>query len=207
MIDIIIIAIIVLSIFLGYRKGLVKMALNICAFFAALIITLVLYQPISNFVIEHTELDEKLQNTILQNANSAIEENKQVSENEQIQNTADQITNQVQNEILPETAQNISKNVIQLGVIIILYLLVKIVLSVVIMVADKIADLPILHQFNKIGGIAIGAIRGILIVYVAIYAIHFVGEVYPTNSVSGMVEKSYIGKAMDENNVLSLLVK
>ena len=56
LIDIIFIAIILLSAFLGYKKGLVNMASKLFAGILAIIITLILYQPVSNAIIKNTPL-------------------------------------------------------------------------------------------------------------------------------------------------------
>ena len=65
-IDIIIIAILFLSIFLGYKKGLIKLVFNLCAFLIALIVTFILYRPISAIVINNTDFDENIKQTILE---------------------------------------------------------------------------------------------------------------------------------------------
>ena len=49
--DITIIAIMALSIFLGYKKGLVKLGIGLCAGIIAIVVALILYRPITNLVI------------------------------------------------------------------------------------------------------------------------------------------------------------
>ena len=51
--DIILVAIIALNIFICYRKGLVKLAVGLIAVLAAIIISIVLYKPVSNIIIEN----------------------------------------------------------------------------------------------------------------------------------------------------------
>ena len=63
-VDIIIIAIILICIFFGYKKGLVGVAVNILGFIIALLIALILYAPISNFIINHTPIQTTLENAI-----------------------------------------------------------------------------------------------------------------------------------------------
>ena len=90
---------------------------------------------------------------------------------------------------------------------IVLYIVIKIALRFVTALANLIAKLPILDQFNKLGGIVYGAIRGLLIIYVALLIIQFVGEVNPGNRVNEEIDKSFIGKEMYERNVIELLVR
>ena len=76
-VDIIIIAIIALSVFLGYRKGLIALAIQLCAVIIALVATLVLYKPISALIIDNTSLDENIQNAIIEKAQNNNENNSQ----------------------------------------------------------------------------------------------------------------------------------
>ena len=47
--DIILLAILVLSLFFGYKKGLISV-FNLCAFLVAIIITWILYTPVTNLI-------------------------------------------------------------------------------------------------------------------------------------------------------------
>lgn len=64
-IDLLIIAIVGLSIWMGYKKGLTKSLLKIFNFFIALIISIILFNPISDIVINNTEVDEVIQDSII----------------------------------------------------------------------------------------------------------------------------------------------
>ena len=63
--DIILVAIIALNVFICYRKGLVKLAVGLIAVIVAIIVSVVLYKPVSNIIIENTEIDENIENTII----------------------------------------------------------------------------------------------------------------------------------------------
>ncbi len=184
-VDIIIIAIMALSIFLGYKKGLVKLGIGLCAGIIAIAISLILYRPITNIVINTTNIDENIEQQI-------IEKSK---------------TNEIAEQIAPEVAQDLSYNVIRAVVMIALYILAKIALRFVTALADLIAKLPILNQFNKAGGLIYGAIRGLLIIYVALLIVNFAGQVNPQNTVNSEVQKSFIAKEMYNKNIIELLVK
>ena len=66
LVDIIIISIIVLSTLLAYRKGLAVLAIKLCAVIIAVIVTLLLYKPVSNLIIDKTNIDETIKNAILE---------------------------------------------------------------------------------------------------------------------------------------------
>lgn len=62
--DFIVIIVLALCIFLGYRRGLIKVAVRIIGFVAAILIALVFYTPVSNYIINNTDIPENLSKTI-----------------------------------------------------------------------------------------------------------------------------------------------
>ena len=195
-VDIIIVAIIALSTFLAYRKGLITLAIQLVAVIIAVVLTLVLYKPVSNLIINVTGIDEMIQDAILEEANDIMTNGEE---------NANQVVETIQNNMLPETARTISINIIQGAVILILCVVIRLILRFVTALANLVAKLPILHQFNKLGGIIYGILRGLLIVYILLLLVNVSGEIDPKNNVYTTVEESYIGKIMNENNVLSIL--
>ena len=196
-IDIIIIAIIALSVFLGYKKGIVALSIQLFAFIIAVVITFILYQPITNLIVNATAIDVSIQNAILEKANDIMQEDNELS------NT---VIEEAKNNMLPETARTLSINIITFVVMILLFVLVKIGLRFVTALANLVTKLPILKQVNELGGIIYGLIRGILIIYVALLIINISGEISPENSVYENVNKTNIGKMMMEYNVLNVFL-
>lgn len=200
-VDLIIVAIIVLSTFLAYRKGLMKLAIELCAFAIAIVVTFILYQPISNLVINTTNIDETIENTIYEKANDIMEENKKEEE------LTNQIIETTKNEMLPETARTLAINIVRGGVIIILFVAIKIALRFVSTLADAIAKLPIIHQLNKAGGVVYGLLRGFLIIYVTLLILNIPGQIDPNNVVNKSIDQSFLGKTMYQNNILNVFFK
>ena len=160
-VDIIIIAIILLSVFLGYRKG--------------------------------------IQNAITDSINNftSNEENK-------AEENSSELVESAKNGMLSETSRELAINIIYGAVMILLYAVLRIALIFISFIADKIAELPILKQFNKTGGIIYGLLRGVLIIYVLLMLIGVFGQVNPNNSVHMQIEDSYLGKLMYDNNILNI---
>ena len=179
--DIIIIAVIALSIFLGYRKGLVKIAVKLCAFLIAIVVSLVFYKPVSNLIIDNTQLDEKIESTIIENGTKEIEEKEDSNQNEQennekflenVQGYVDEKVTETQNEFVEKTAKEISDRLINIVVIVGLFIITRLILILLVLISDLITSIPIIKQFNKLGGVLYGIIRGLLLIY-AMLAITF----------------------------------
>lgn len=198
-VDIIIIIILALSIFIGYKRGLIEIGIKLCAVVIALVLTLGLYRPISDIIINNTNLDETIEQAIIDKSQQVI------GTNEEANLLQEGINYQL--DVVPNIARELALNIVRTIVMLILYIITKIALGFVTALANIVAKLPILNQFNELGGIIFGAIRGIVIVYVSLLIISFIGQVNPSNKIQLEVDKSLIGKQMYKYNVIQLLVK
>lgn len=197
-VDLIIIAIIVLSTFLAYKKGVVKLAIGLCSFVIAIVLTFILYRPISNLVINVTAIDEAIENTIYEKANDMIKENEKGNE------LTNQMIETTKNEMLPATARTLSINIVTGCVSIVLFVAIRIALKFITALADAIAKLPILKQLNEAGGIIYGILRGILMIYVILLILAIPGNINPKNTINESINQSFLGKTMYENNILNV---
>lgn len=189
-IDIILLAILILSAFAGYKKGLVNLATKLFAGILAIIITIIIYKPVSGIIINNTDIDEKIENAILENTNNFIDSKTE-------ENNA--ITNQIKDEIVEEQTKNMASNIIDAIIGIIVFIVVKIILGIIISFIDFVAKLPILKQFNEIGGIIYGLIRGIIIAFVCIVLMGAFAKVNPESELSKTIDTSILTRTVYEN--------
>ena len=63
-VDLMVLSIVLLFVFLGYKRGLVKVAFKLCTFFIAIILAFMLYKPVAKIVIENTNIDETIETAI-----------------------------------------------------------------------------------------------------------------------------------------------
>lgn len=157
-IDLLIILIVGLSIWLGYKKGLTESLLKIFNFFIALIISIILFNPISNLVINNTQIDEFLQDSIISKFNNNEEVKEVETENNMpaifnnyINNQIKESTNEAKEVIIKESAKQIATTIIDIGIVIIIFLITRIVLIFIKGIANIITKLPVIKQCNEIG--------------------------------------------------------
>ena len=190
-IDLIVVAIVVLSAILGYKKGLVKLGAKLFAGIIAIILTFALYKPVSNFIFENTNLRQDIEKAILEKSNSIVEN----SEN----NAQKMVTETINNKVMPEQAKEISKNAVYVLSGIGLYIVLKILLSIVFSLLNVIANLPILKQFNETGGLLYGILRGLLIVCIALLLTNVYIKTTPNTDLDEKIEHTYITKFIYSN--------
>ena len=203
-IDICLVAILALSIFLGYKRGLVGLAFKILSFLIAIVISLLLYYPISNYVINNTQIDDKIEQTIVSKfikEENNEENGKKESNNiitKQIEEAAEEVTENTVNAV----SKNISRTIINFGVIIVIYIITRLVLLIFKSISDKLADLPIIKQFNDIGGIIYGIIAGFLIIYILFAIFTLTSSLYNSEELISLINSSLIGRIIYNNNII-----
>ena len=69
--DIIVLAVIALSVFWGYKKGFIRAAISLVSFFVAIGLALMFYKPLAVILTENTIIDE----WIIENITASVEEN------------------------------------------------------------------------------------------------------------------------------------
>lgn len=143
-IDLIVVGIIALFTFLGYKQGLVKAAIKILSFLIAIVVAFILYKPISNLIINNTSIDDNIKNTIIQKI--GIGENKEVELNDSF---ASKMIGEA-NSTVAEVANTFSVKLIETAVLLILFIVIKIVLKFISALSDLITKLPVLKQINKL---------------------------------------------------------
>lgn len=200
--DIIIIFLIALSIFLGYKKGLAKLAIKFVALALSILITVVLYIPVSNLVINLTNIDETVETHIYDKVLNLMEE-----ENNQNKSYIGITTKQVEEGLLPDASRQLAINIIKLAVFLILMIISKIILRCINKLTDLITSLPLLKQFNEIGGALYGLLRGVLVLYIALLLVQYVAQLNPENIVYRKIDETYITKFMYEKNILNVFFK
>ena len=113
--DILIIAILIINIIIGYKKGLVNVIFNIFAFLIAIIITFIAYKPISEIIIKNTSIYDNIKSTIINNSNKDEKEKENENENEEsLQKYIQDATEEVKTNTTELIAENIAKKSIEI---------------------------------------------------------------------------------------------
>lgn len=199
LIDIILIALIALTTFISYKKGLIKVAFGLVSFVLAIVLAIVLYKPISNLIINHTSLDDNIEKTIeerLISPDTSDEENN---------NIISTFYDNVKNSSTTAAAKIISQTIINVSCIIIVFVISKIILLFFRFSGDLFAKLPIIKQFNNAGGFLYGLLKGFIIVYILLALIAIISPLININSLINMINSSVIANIMYNNNIIFIL--
>ena len=208
--DIVLLAIFALSVFIGYKKGLIGVAFNLCAFLVSIILTWILFTPVSNMVIKNTTIDDNIKNVIIEKGVIVIEDNDKENEDNQINKYIQEYVSKpiknTANNAIEETATIISEKVVAIGVAIGLFIVIRIALIFLKFIAEGIAELPFIKQCNKAGGILYGVLRGIFIVYIVLAILFFIMSINNAGVISETINSSIISKYLYTHNIILDLI-
>jgi len=198
-IDLILIAVISLFTFIGYKRGLIKVAFGLVSFILAILISVILYKPVSLLIINYTTLDDTIE--------SAVEERLDSPDisNEETNNIVSNYYNNIKNSTTNVIADGISKTIINVGCMIIVFIIAKIILLFFKFTGDLIAKLPLIKQFNSVGGFIYGLLKGFIIIYILLALVAIISPVVDINNLINMINSSIITNIMYNNNIIFIL--
>ncbi len=200
--DVILLLIFSMFVFIGYKKGLVKVVFGLIAIIVSLIITIILYRPITNLVIENTQIDENLSNMIQDKISFNKEQDKKEETNQFLDKYINDTKEDLENGIIKSSAEIISINIIGVSVLLILFIIIRIIVTIIGLITNKLADLPIIKQFNKAGGILYGIIEGLVIIYVVLAITFFIVSATNNAQIINIIDSSILTKFLYGNNLI-----
>ncbi len=211
-IDIVILAILGLSIGIAYKQGLVNVIFKMITFFLALIIAFALYLPVTNFVVSNTQIDDNIKGFIVDNFKGKEDEGQQVKSedintSQVVQKYIKSYTDDVKNNGIEKVAEELSVIVIKVVAFVGIFAVARMALYFVKLFANLIAKLPLIKEFNKAGGLIYGVVRGFIIVWAILAVIAIAIPINPNiQGLGDEIQKTYITKILYDYNVLLMIL-
>lgn len=225
LIDLIIVAIFVLFAVRGVKKGLLKSCLGLVVTIISIVITLNFYSVAAGFfrdTVVYKSLTSGMRETIenyvgdTANTESIAELFSKAEENpgfnaiitgfgvksediiEAIESGKADTVDAVCELVVERAAELISNAV----AIIAVFVLSVLALNLVIMLLDLIFKLPILNFANRVGGLVIGLVMGLLVSFVFCAAVRIASPYLPENGIN--IERGDLDKAMVYTTIESI---
>ena len=194
--DIVLIAIIVLFVVLGIRKGFVKTVFGLCSIVISIALALSLHPIVSN-VLEQSPVNDFVQEQVL----GMLPEG-EVTESLALPGFLQDTVSEAEAKTKDAIAGGIAGVALKIISMILVFILVQMILWILSLTLNLITKLPVIHGFNKLLGGVSGAVSGILVVYLVLGLLTFTTALDKTTAISEMVEDSLVASTMYENNLL-----
>lgn len=223
--DVCVVIIIAISGLKGLSAGLVLSLFNIASYIAAGIIARIYYPSLSKFVLEKTDWALKLQQFIYENmgfmsrdsiqGDTALREN--VFEMMNLPKVLERLF--VNSDIFQEYSQGvlinvntymsqmIAKIIIDLLSVIVIFFIAKVALDILGALLNGIASLPLIKQFNRLGGLIFGVLKGVFIIYILTAIMVPIASVFPNSGIVRALEASGLTKTFYDYNILLYMLQ
>lgn len=185
--DIVVLGIIVFFGVIGLRNGFLYSIFKIAAFFIAIVVSIQFYPAIASLLLKtdlYTNIKASIyENLLMQNGEAAVDSGgpaKQAAADTVVsdlelpgffkENLVSKIPNPTQlvdiEKIMDTISGELATTVISIISLALLYVLVRIGLLLLKNILKGLAMLPVFKQMDKLGGIAFGAVEGLLTIYI-----------------------------------------
>lgn len=194
--DIIVIFIIVLSIYRGYRRGIADVGIKLFSIIVSLLVSVILCNPITSYVVDNTEIDEKIEKVIIDNLSAKNEKDSTESNSvsQLLQDYTKNIVQDTQNSLIQNASKSVAISVIKAGVTIVLFVLIRIIFIILQVFTDILTKIPVIKQCNEIGGIVYALLKALIIIYVILFAIFYISSISGNTDIINIIESTYITK-------------
>lgn len=100
---------------------------------------------------------------------------------------------------------SVTNFIITIGSFVLVFLLLRLLLFVVSRLLDMAARLPVIKQFNKVGGLIFGVLKGVLVLYIVFAVLFLITPlISESSSVISLVDSSLIAKNFYRYNFIIL---
>ena len=176
---------------------------------------LVLYKPVSNFVIKNTTIDENIKAGVTEqlkkldiNKESTTKEENESFVTEYINKYVNEAIEQGKEDVIEYVSDKLSIAIINVIMALIVFIVSMTVLLIISLFLKLLVKLPILRQIDKSGGIIYGILRAIIVIYVILAILSVMSAMIEDFSIIKAIEDSTIGNMMYNNNlILKMIVK
>lgn len=218
LVDLVIISILISNSYWGYRRGLVAVLFKVLVFVVSLLIVFLLYKPVSNSIMEKTQLDEWLSNAIRSNLEGTTlndgnlleptESNFSAAVVEMINSFVTEALELSEVDPVGYVSIQLAQFMIRVGTMLLLFMISRFFLLFIRFAAELIGNLPFIKLFNKSGGLIYGIIKGLLTIYLILAIFSVISPLISSWGIISAIEDSILGNKMyNDNFIVNLIAK
>ena len=206
-IDILLILVIALSAFIGYKKGFVKVIVKLGTFLIALVLAFLLQSSVAKFIGEDigfkNTISTTVQNKLSDYAKSKEDDKK--TDIKMLEKTIDEINTAAEEkkaEVIQKWANNIADFILKGLSFIIIFFTVAIVMGILSLILNTVVKLPVLNTLNGVLGLGSAVILMAFRIMILLTIIYFMSPLEIVEPVINYINTSCITKLLYENNII-----
>ena len=205
--DIIFIAIIVLSVICGVKRGIIKTVLSISSFFVSIVAALLLYNPFMDLLSSNPAAAQWLsaaEGSIKAAVAPAINLEKLMSEGDAFKYI---IGSDMLSQGADAIAEALAEAVIHLITVVLFIIIIKLLVSLLFGVFKVAAKMPVIKQANGLIGGLLGLVMGVFICWIAAAVMGLAVGQPGFAWVSDGINTSILAKYLFKSNIIFAIFK
>lgn len=192
--DLLMLAVIIAFSIFGVRKGAAKSIVGICSFFVTMLLFALLRDPLQNFFMQTTFVENWIDNMTLD-----------FSSNNNLDELADFFAAIDSSAAL--VANAVASFVISIVVFVVIYVLSILVSKLAGDLFIKMMELPFLCSINQTIGALLGILKGVICIWIVMAILVLFGFSNDMTFVKEGIEDGLIAKALYSSNILIMMFK
>ena len=204
MVDIIIIAILVLSTIFGYKRGFFKSLTGIVSVIVSLAIAVCFFTQLADFLkttVVYETIYENIEKNMVTSEEDTANDEQVSSIPEKLFKSVEESAQEIRDGVFISLAEKIADIAIKMLSIVILFIVARIVMWIIIALFGIVKKLPLIGWFYSLLGATLGFVRGFLILYIVLFVIAMSASFNPETNLAKIVNQSEFAKVMYNNNV------
>ena len=173
--DLIIVIVFIISVIKGYKDGFTKSFLTLVQFVACIALSYIFYPKLAAHLLANAEWTKSLEETILRLMGLS--------------------------QTFSSAAQSVTAVIVSILCFAGIYFACWLVFRILIFIANKVAQIPVLKQVNKLGGIIVGAFKGLLLSVIFSTAVWLLSQLGMAFA-AALCEPSYLVKFLYLGSIL-----
>lgn len=217
---IIVLAIIVINALIGRKVGLVKIVFSLFSFIIALFLTTWISPSVNDMLLKnesfYQKTSRKVENVLFAKGEESINDNEAEDEGKlidslplpkTIKDTLQENKEKQEANIKSYISSHVTDIVINALAFVLTFIVIFIALWVLSIALNIISKLPILNQINKITGLLVGSLQGLLIVWILFVLLTVIsGLEFGQNAIEQINDSKILTYIYDKNILLNIVM-
>lgn len=221
--DIVVVAIILVSAWIGLRKGFIYSMFKIVSFFVSAVLAVKFYPYMAKFLTQ-TPMYGTIKSAIFNKLMLQQQAQTPALDNQAKQAAADAVVSNLNlpsflkstvmkglpnpsslvdvSKIVDAISMQLTDIVIDILALILIYVVIRIGLFLLRHILQGIAKLPLFKQLDKVGGLSFGAVEGLLSVYILMTVIMLFNSAQAFKGIYDAINASTVAKYLYQNNFI-----
>ncbi len=230
-IDIILIIFILVELYIGYRRGLLKMLINILGYIATIVLTYFLYLPFKEILVNVVGLDKIINDFITKHlrqlgaggvgeivSSTDLSAMKKMVIPDKVKftlekylttdsiNIKDSIANNLTGGVANTVFSTVTDFLLTIIAIVVLFLILLIIIKIISSGANIIKKIPVISTVNALAGSFIALIKTYIILSIAALITVIILMLNNWQSFSDLIKQSFIADMMINHNIFIWLL-